>query len=95
MGVDFTLLANQTESIGTAGVSFNFTERASVVFTDPGRVMYVYHIDLEIAEPDPAIIALPSLLGREILDRWRMLYDPPSNRLLFTVRSADINVALG
>jgi hypothetical protein len=35
----------------------------------------------------------PSLLGRDVLDRWRMNYDPSRDSLKFTVRSADLTTS--
>ena len=36
MGVDYSLLTGETESLGTAGIAHNFTEPASIAFTEPG-----------------------------------------------------------
>lgn len=51
MGVDYSLLTGETESLGTAGIAHNFTEPASIAFTEPGRYIYIYHVGLEIAAP--------------------------------------------
>ena len=40
----------------------------------------------------PDTLDLPSLLGRDILDRWRMVYDPEMGLLEFEVRSADLTI---
>lgn len=32
------------------------------------------------------------MIGRDILDRWHMSYDPSQKKLAFTVRSADYTV---
>ncbi|MDE2695873.1 MAG: hypothetical protein OXH97_05080 [Chloroflexota bacterium] len=47
---------------------------------------------MEIAPVQPDTLDLPSLLGREILDRWRMVYDPEIGVLEFDVRSADLSI---
>ncbi len=94
MGIDYSLLTGETESVGTAGVATNFTEPASLVFIDPGNYVYVYHVDLEIASPNPDLMYIPSLLGREVIDRWRMVYDRPKSTLSFTVRSADLTLRI-
>ena len=70
-------------------------EPAAVLFTDPGRAAYIYKIDLAIADPStPDIDDLPSLLGRDVLDNWRMVYVPLKNGLTFTVLSADLTIDL-
>lgn len=94
MGVDYSLLTGETESLGTAGIAHNFTEPASIAFTEPGRYIYIYHVGLEIAAPSPEIIQMPSLLGREIVDRWRMVYNPRRRLLTFDVHSADLVVPI-
>ena len=92
MGLDYTAFGKITESVGTGGLAESYTEKASIAFTDPGKCMYVYHVDLEIAVPSDAIEEMPSLLGREILDRWRMVYDPTKSDLSFIIRSADVTL---
>ena len=94
MRIDYGQLTGDEESVGTGGTSHNFVESAIVVFSEPGRFLHVYFIDLLIAPYDPDIIDLPSLLGRNILDRWRMIYNPLRKRLVFTVISADATIPI-
>ena len=51
--------------------------------------MQSYRLDLHIAQVTAATRTLPSLLGRDVLNRWRMDYDPTRSLLTFTVRTAD------
>jgi hypothetical protein len=91
MGLDYALFGTITESIGAGGIAQSYTEMASIAFTDPGKEIYVYHVSaLEFAVPRRDIEEMPSLLGREVLDRWRMVYDPTKPELSFIVRSADL-----
>jgi len=92
--IDYDQLSGDAESVGTSGVSHDFIEPAVVVFSEPKRFLYVYNITLRIAPYDIEILDLPSLLGRNILDRWRMTYNPPKKSLLFKVVSADVTVPL-
>lgn len=94
MGIDFTRLTRETESVGVGGITRNYLEEAIIVFSEPKRFLYIYMVDLEISPPSPDIMDLPSLLGREILDRWRMIYDPAKKRLSFEVRTADVVIPL-
>ncbi len=90
MGLDYeALIGNTTPSVGIGGISHNYTEQAAAVFNDPGKVLYMYEIDLEIVEPNDSLIDIPSLLGRDILNNWRMRYSPPTKRLTFNVVHAD------
>ena len=61
-----------------------------VSFEDHGVALYVYAIDIGIAGANPDILDLPSLLGRDILDRWSMTYAPQQSLLTFDILSADL-----
>ena len=92
IGVDFSRLSGEVESVGIGGLVRNYTEQAVLVFNEPSRRLVGYFINLEITSPGPDIEDVPSLLGRDVLDRWRMNYDPGNSRLTFTVRSMDFSV---
>lgn len=64
---------------------------ASIMFADREN-LYVYRAELAIAEPGAHNRGLPSLLGRDILNRWRLRYDAPANALDAEVHSADLVV---
>ena len=87
--LDWTQLAQLNESIGIGGLSYNWPEKAQVVFTEPNQRVYVYNITIEIAEPNRFNLILPSILGRDILNRWKMTYAPSSRTLAFEVVTAD------
>ena len=93
MNLDYDdLVEDPRPSIGLGGVSFNYVEPAIVVFNEPGKVLHAYNIVLMITEADPELMDLPSLLGRDILNQWRMRYFPTSNRLTFDVVTADVSI---
>ena len=96
IGLPFDLLQDRTVSGGIGGVATYFPEPAVLIFTDhaiPQR--YGYRIRINIAKPGDAGGRLPSLLGRDVIRRWRMDYDPTDNRLEFTVREADFTLDTG
>jgi hypothetical protein len=92
MGIDCTKLPDEDESVGVGGVCLNYIEPAVLIFSDPGRALYIYNISIAICPPAPDIMDLPSLLGRDILDRWRMTYSPSQDRVTFRVISADATI---
>ncbi len=92
--VDYGQLSGDVETVGINGTSHDFTEPAVVVFSEPKRFLYAYNITLRIAPIGPEIMDLPSILGRDILDKWRMTYNPQKRRLAFKVILADITVPL-
>ena len=74
---------------GIGGRGYFSAERAIVAFeneADDSRFS-VYEIELHIAHSETG--SLPSLLGRNIINRWRIDYDPTNSTLECTVRSAD------
>lgn len=93
--IPFDQLENPVTSDGVGGPATYFRERAVLEFVDgDAREIRGCEVDVLIAKPsaDPmhSINRLPSLLGRDIIDRWRMVYDRTEGVLEFTVRSADV-----
>ena len=74
---------------GVGGASRLYRADASLAFSDHENA-YIYRIDLAITEPSEHTEALPSLLGRDILNRWLMRYEAPHNVLEAEVDSADL-----
>lgn len=88
--IPFDRLENPVTSHGVGGPATYFRERAVLEFVDGNaREIRSYEVDVLIAKPvaDPmhSINRLPSLLGRDIIDRWRMVYDRTEGVLEFTV----------
>ena len=88
----FDLLERPIPSDGVGGTATYFVEPAVLEFVDgDAREIHRYRIDVRIAKPAPdprhSINRLHSLLGRDIIDRWRMLYDRTDSLLEFTVRN--------
>ena len=77
---------------GIGGSNRYFVEEAYLFFAD-GQHIRVYNILIGVLRSSqPDALKLPSLLGRDILDKWWMRYDPPNKRLEFTVKSADFTL---
>ena len=74
---------------GVGGSSQVFEQPSVVVFFDPRNAMFAYQMEVGIIDDSQQARELPSLLGRDILDRWRMTYCPVDNLLAFEVLSAD------
>ena len=93
LGLDPGLFGPRDLSIGGLGKGSAKCARTSalITFTDDEYV-WVYTIALAIGFRDDLDLRLPSLLGRDILDRWRMTYDPAhpeTPTLEFEARTAD------
>ena len=90
VSLPFDLLERPVASDGVGGTATYFIEPAVLEFVDgDAREIRRYEIDVRVAKPAPdprhSINRLHSLLGRDIIDRWRMLYHRTDNLLEFTV----------
>jgi hypothetical protein len=54
--------------------------KAELLFADL-TTDYFYDITIDISDPRQANPRNPSILGRKVLNRWRILYDHPNNVL--------------
>jgi hypothetical protein len=95
LGVGYTLLDDPFEVTTVGGTSAMFVELAEFIFTDAdARALYVYRVMLAIAPPSIEITHLPSLLGRDIINRWRIDYHPTASELRCEVITADEMIEL-
>lgn len=95
MLVDYSKLKlDGGESIGMSGASRLYSEPAIVTFEEAGRRLHVYDIQLKITPFNRKLRRVPSLLGRDVIDRWRMSYNPSKDRLTFHVNSADDTIEI-
>jgi hypothetical protein len=94
LGLDYSQLENlDTNSRGAGGPIRSYKEPAWVAFTD-GTELFGYSIELGILENRDDMLNVPSLLGRDILHRWRMTYQYSMGLLQVEVETADVVVPL-
>ena len=60
---------------------------------EAGAPFYGYRMDVRVAAPTATNVAVPSLLGWDLLGRWRIDCDRALDQLQFAVHSADFTVA--
>ena len=92
LGLDYAALNPPV----SGGVSANaeiweHRETGALAFTD-GTNLYGYWIEMGILPWNPQMQRVPSLLGRDVLHRWTMHYQPGAKLLTFDVDSADVVV---
>ena len=95
ISIDYSILNKSGQSMSISGAVDSYKERAILAFTDQDPIIHGYDIDLTIISPDPerpGINRLPSLLGRNILNRWTMHYAPTTDNLTFEVETADVTI---
>jgi hypothetical protein len=93
MSLDDSKLQNVTDSVGIGGLSRDFNEDAVMAFTDDVCI-YAYILPIRISTPSADIMAIPSLLGRDIIRRWEAIFDHTNARFEINVRSADWTVPI-
>lgn len=88
--VPFGRLGNLASSRGIGGQSAYFIEQAVVSFRDAsGRPIYEYDVNLHVGKPEDVSDRIPSLLGQDVLKRWRLVHDPAVDMLEVQLRDAD------
>ena len=88
MEIDYRAFEKEEPSLGIGGVSENYIESAYVAFVGD-EALYGYEIELRLCKPSEELMTIPSLLGRDIIDRWRVTYDKSARELLAEVLSCD------
>lgn len=89
MGLDYDTLTAPATVGGLGGPAACYQETAVLLFSEQNRsLIHCYYVEIIILRRQRYLMQMPSILGRDILDRWRMVYEPTSDRLTFTVRSA-------
>lgn len=90
MGIDHAQLEDELVLATAGGAASVFLEPALVQFTDLGASRaYMYRIMMAIAAPSTGSMRVPSLLGRDIINRWRIDYHPTAEALTCEVITAD------
>ena len=85
LGIPFADLRGEiATSYGVGGESQYVRQESRLTFNNSGEAL-VREVNLQIAQPSELMIRLPSLLGLDVINHWRMDYDPRNNRLEFTV----------
>ena len=85
LGVPFGELQGEIVSVGIGGSHPYFPEDAILLFEDDVRLRQ-YRCEVLIGKPSDILNRLPSLLGRSLLNHWRMVYDRTDNLLTMTHR---------
>ena len=81
-------LGGVLQSRGIGGIS-SYSAEPALLSLDDQSYTRVYRAELLIATQDESSGALPSLLGRDVINRWNVNYDPANAILECLVRSAD------
>ncbi|MYE23910.1 MAG: hypothetical protein F4Y01_08215 [Gammaproteobacteria bacterium] len=96
MGIDYGALSRGFQSVGVGGTATTYQEPALLAFlSEDGRTAYGYRFALSIVAPSRDAWGIPSLLGRDIIDRCRVTYDRSQSELTGEVVSCDLQGGVG
>ncbi|MDE2822548.1 MAG: hypothetical protein OXK79_03475 [Chloroflexota bacterium] len=93
MGIDYGRFQKEETSLGIGGTSDNYIESAYLAFVGD-EALFGYEIELRVCKPSKDLMTIPSLLGRDIIDQWRVTYDKSALELLAEVISSDAQQVL-
>ncbi len=88
LGVRFNTLRNPTTSEGIGGAANGYNELIGLTFSD-SKYIYSYLLNVEFSSPTRHNHRFPSLLGRDILDRWRFVCERSKNIVTFNPKTWD------
>lgn len=96
--LDYSLVQGPTEELyGFAGRDDVYLQQARLIFIGDERV-YFYELVVGVmkkpSEVDDAAWNLPSVLGRDVLNNWQMVYTPSNQTLDLTVIDADNDLSI-
>jgi hypothetical protein len=89
LSINFNALKNPTTSDGIGGSAKGFNEQMVLSFTDR-RFIYSYLFNIEIAERTKYNDRFPSLLGRDIIDQWRLVMDKQQHKVMASPHKWDL-----
>ena len=84
LGLDYSVLTDAIDIGGIGGSVTFLTTIATIAFAIPGKTVYIYAVEIACAPDDQDYRRYPSLLGRDILDQWKMIYNPFQKTLEFS-----------
>jgi hypothetical protein len=93
--VDYKQLQGTATATGIGGYSKHFIEPAILAFSDNGKVLHAYTMEIRIASPSPEINDIPSLLGRDIIDNWNVTINKKGNVFTAEVLDSDLQIPIG
>ena len=89
--IPYSKLRKKSDVSGIGGDHEYYHEPGMLLFDD-GSLLRVYILEIAIAKPSKEIETLPSLIGRPLLNSWRMRHDPYGGRLEVVAKNADVTL---
>lgn len=90
LNVDYSKIGQTAISLGSSGPGKGHVCPATTTFGEAGVGTYTYDVSLRLPEPKPELLVLPSLLGRDVLNRWRLSMQPDTRTIIIDPINWDI-----
>ena len=95
LGIDYSRITSWPGTTAGIGGAVRTTQReAWVNFTESSGAVRCYRIQLDLFPDIPELAFVPSILGQDILARWRTIHEPASGQLHARALSADFTMRL-
>ena len=92
LNLDHAQLRGSVQSVGVGGPSQDFLETGVIVVTD--GVLHAYSINVIVSQPRQELMGVPSLIGRNIMNRWRVVFDYTSKTVTAEILSSDFQAPI-
>ena len=89
LGLDDLARRSRITVAGVGGYAQYFTEPGGLLLRESNGTIQVLSLEFLIAESESDFGYIPSFVGRDVLNRCRILYDPTRSRLRVKVVSSD------
>ena len=94
IGLPYDRLRDSQNTFGVGGQVECSPETAFLAFYEDDRSVRVYDLNVDVLLASGQTSELPSLLGRDILNCWRMTYAPRAAQLDFEVLEAHATIPM-
>lgn len=88
LNIPFEQMTNFRTAYGFGGSGKVFYMPATLVVSDK-TTLYGYRFAVDIAEPHDSLDGMPSLLGRDIMQFWKITLDFPEHKLVYEIQTCD------
>jgi hypothetical protein len=94
MRVRYEGLINPAKARGVGGEVEVHREKATVIFVELGVGLITYEVGIDIYPNQEPYDGYPSILGRDVLNQWRINYCHPENALTAEALRHDLLIPL-
>jgi len=87
--VDYSKLTHQDYVLSAGGLTLQYMSQAKVSFAIIAQTEYEYDVQIRLPKHQSELMIAPSILGRDILNRWQLSLNPKTSTIFATPLSWD------